>query len=183
MLHYWVDTHEIPTATKVLEAGCATGVLCRYLSSSGLLTTGIDAATPMIQQAKNFGSDISYYVADITNLPFENHTFETVLSASLINIVSTPQQAINEMARSCKKNGSIGILVPRLGFTNQDLKILTSTLQANSFSKAALHIWHKRAPKMSPEALRTLLLNAGLQVEEPIYYLNKMVFSIRAKKP
>ncbi len=180
-LHRWIDLHNFHFE-KILEAGCATGSLCNYLDDSGFSPTGIDASSSMIKKAKALNSNIDYQVANILDLPFDNEVFDAVISASLINIVDNKQLAINEMSRVCKKGGIISILVPKQGFTDENLESLSNSLEISHFSKASLKTWHRLAPKMKVEEIQNLLSNAGLETKPPVYYLQNMVFSITAIK-
>ncbi len=178
----WIQRQAFPAQARILEAGCASGDLVAYLSASGYTATGIDASAAMISAASTAAHDAQFQVADITKLPFARDTFDAVISASLLNIVSEQALAVVEMARVCKAGGIITIFVPAHGFSNHDVQALADALNLSGFSKAALHTWHQSAPKMQRQAVESLLLAAGLTPTHTDDYLGGMAFSITAVK-
>src|SRR3990172_8779196 len=76
----------------VLDVGCGTGVLTRLASEvvgEKGQAVGIDPATKMISIAKEKAaiekSHADFRVATIENLPFEDHSFDCVLSSLMIH--------------------------------------------------------------------------------------------------
>jgi ubiquinone/menaquinone biosynthesis C-methylase UbiE len=56
---------------KVIDVACGQGVLCRLLSEQGIEVTGVDAAEPLVQSARERGpATIRYDVADARDLSF-----------------------------------------------------------------------------------------------------------------
>src|SRR5689334_22214813 len=61
---------------KVLDVACGQGVLCRILAERGAEVTGIDAASSLIDAARQRGPEsIRYHVADARSIEFlpESH--------------------------------------------------------------------------------------------------------------
>jgi ubiquinone/menaquinone biosynthesis C-methylase UbiE len=181
-LQQWVNGHKLDNEIKILEIGCATGSLSGYLSDCGYITTAVDISKTMLATAKSNSPKVAYYEADVTNLPFKEGEFDAVISASLINIISDQQTALEEMKRVCKQGGIISNLVPATGFSDRKLLNLVNTTGVSNFSEAALHAWHKLAPKMEALDLQSLLEKTGLTVVSNIDYLDGMVMSMTAIK-
>ena len=181
-LRDWVRHNKLPSKSKVLEVGCATGTLTRYISSLKHDSTGVDLSERMITVAQKNNPDIPFHIADVNKLPFEDESFDSVITASLLNIVTDKESAVKQMIRVCKNGGTISILVPLVGFNDANLNMLTSSLQVTGFSLEALRAWHKLAPKMTVSELNDLLEKFGLKTQKPKKYLNGMVFSITAIK-
>lgn len=181
-LNQWINGHGFNFNINILEVGCATGTLSEYLSECAYVPTGVDESMAMIEIARSRTHDVDYHAADVCSLPFEQGKFDCVVSSSLINIVSNPKKAIGEMARVCKRGGTISILVPAQGFTDDDLRDLAFSLCVSDFSEAALRAWHKSAPKMNVDGVKALLEKTGLTTAPPISYLQGMVVSISATK-
>lgn len=182
-LHSWIDNLKLQPKAKVLELGCATGVLTEYLAGDGCPVTGIDASEKMIQTALSKDNHrAAYQVADAKSLPFKDCSFDAVVSASLLNIIDTPETVIEEMVRVCKKGGIVSILTPKQGFNDSQLNDLIRKQCGSGFSQAALKIWHKRAPKLAPVTVYNWYKLSGLQIIAEQEYLDGMVTTITGKR-
>ena len=80
--HLDIEAHH-----KILDIGCGTGVVTRMISEKlsdamGGMALGIDAAGKMIQGAvkKRQGPACRFKTAAAEDLPFEDHTFDSVVS-------------------------------------------------------------------------------------------------------
>jgi len=181
-LHKWIEDQEFASKAKLLEVGCATGVLSEYLAESDYAVTGVDASKSMINAAISNKYLAEYHVADVSDLPFKDDVFDAVISASLINIVPDPLKAIAEMARVCKPGGCISILVPLQGFNNEKLQGLVDSLGIYGFSEAALNTWHNYAPKIDMKNVEIMYKDIGLNPTPAHDYLHGMIFSLAATK-
>lgn len=182
-LHQWVDDQNFPVNSKVLEVGCATGALTTYLAKTGYVPTGVDLSSDMIELAKHKNTDIEYLQADVMYLPFEANSFDVVLATSLINIVEEKSKAISELSRTCKKGGTITILVPSESFGDKDLPPLQLSIGSSVFSAAVIKAWHENPPKMKASDIENLYKQAGLMGITTRSYLQGMVISASAIKP
>ncbi len=109
---------EIKTSHRVLDLGCGTGVLSKYISEkvnaeAGGLSIGIDAAGKMIEGAINKrGSDTcSFEVAAAENLPFDNESFDSVISTLFFHHIQLDlkKRALAEAFRVLKPGGKLVI--------------------------------------------------------------------------
>lgn len=106
----------IKTGAKVLDVGCGSGNLTltakRYAGLSGSVY-GIDASPEMIdvarQNAKRTGIDAMFDVGLIEKLPFEDSTFDVVISRLVMHHLpdDLKQQALAEIFRILKPEGTI----------------------------------------------------------------------------
>lgn len=181
-LRHWIDSNKFISKINVLEVGCATGCLTTHLSQSGYIVTGVDASSKMIDLAKEHHSNVPFFVADVLELPFENESFDAVIAASLINIVSDKQGAIQKMVHICKKGGKVSVLLPSSSFNDTHLVSLIDFLDIYGFSAAALEAWHSSAPKMGINDIKKLLIDAGLTIVSTEIYLQGMVISVSGEK-
>lgn len=175
LLHEWIETQKLTPQSQLLEVGCATGALSKYLSDSSHQVISVDASRKMINLAQSTYKGLDFQVADAYHLSFNDNTFNAVLSSSLINVLDNRQQAINEMFRVCKIGGKVSILVPLKSFNNKSLEKLQEELNLEGFSKSALSMWHKSATKMSLEEIETLF--QGYEVEL-VDYLGGMIGTV-----
>ncbi|MBU0708404.1 class I SAM-dependent methyltransferase [Patescibacteria group bacterium] len=103
----------LPPGSNLLEAGCGVGQTCTLLNNMGYNVTGIDISNLFISKAQNKGS-INYHVADCTELPFENNSFDCVCSKDLIEHLCQPEIFLQESKRVLKNNGLLVIFAPNL---------------------------------------------------------------------
>lgn len=100
--------NQIPENSVILDAGCGNGKNMIYLQNKGLSVKGIDFSEKLLQICKDKNLDVEE--ADIRSLPYEDNSFDYVISIAVIHHLSTEKdryQAINEMLRVCKPNGKI----------------------------------------------------------------------------
>jgi len=103
------------TGKRVLDLGCGEGRFCRMLADRGARCAGIDVTPEMASTARERGPG-DYALSDAARLPFQDQTFDLVVS--YITLVDIPdyRRAIAECARVLKPGGSI--VAANLGFTS-----------------------------------------------------------------
>lgn len=101
---------------KVLDAACGTGYGSAILSKTAASVFGVDISKEAISYAKNNYSapNISFSVADIESLPFEDNFFDVVVSFETIEHVDTQKQEkfLSEVKRTLKKDGIFIVSTP-----------------------------------------------------------------------
>lgn len=115
---------QIPKKASILEVGCGTGKLSRFLSKKINCKnyTAIDIDPKMITKAESEAhseKEAIFQVADVLNLPFDNESFDVVLSMDLLHHLPQWQKAIKEIYRVLKNKGQ---------FLMRDYSIETFTL-------------------------------------------------------
>ncbi len=114
-----ITTHELAELchvdknTKLLDVASGTGESACYLAEefkSSII--GIDASEIMVARAKEKTIQrkltIDFSVGDAHNLPFDDHSFDVVIS-ECTTCVLDKQRAITEMVRVVKTGGYVGI--------------------------------------------------------------------------
>lgn len=87
---------------KILDAGCGNGNYSIYLNQKGYIDiTACDLFEELPYKRVN------YQKAHIDNLPFPDHTFDFILSASVIYYLEEPENGIKEFSRVLKPGGSL----------------------------------------------------------------------------
>jgi len=100
----------------VLDVGCGTGLYSIRLSESGADVTAVDISLKMIEIARRKaqvrGQYIWYDEADMAKLPYENRTFDMVVSITALEFAADPLLALMEMARVLRPGGKlvVGVL-------------------------------------------------------------------------
>jgi ubiquinone/menaquinone biosynthesis C-methylase UbiE len=106
----------------LLDAGCGPGSITRGLAihTAPGDVVGIDLDSSRIETASRDTREagienISYQVADVTNLPFEDGHFDGVFANGLIEHIPEPDAGIRELLRVLKPGGVIGVRSPDWG--------------------------------------------------------------------
>lgn len=79
----------------VMDAGCGTGRIARYLADSGLDAVGIDIAHGMVAEARRAHRDIPFGVADLIHLPCGSASLDAI--AYWYSIITTPPENLDRV--------------------------------------------------------------------------------------
>lgn len=90
---------------KVLDVGCGLGFLVDCLRANGLDAVGVDGSEAL----KEFWKGDYYQVADANSLPFNDNTFDLVISTDFFEHIPEDEikQVYSEMKRVVKPGGKI----------------------------------------------------------------------------
>jgi SAM-dependent methyltransferase len=98
---------------RILDLATGTGWTSRVMARRGATVTGCDIARELLaaarENAKAENLPIEYQVGDAENLPFEDGSFDAVVSTFGVMFASRPEAAAKEMARVCRKGGRLAI--------------------------------------------------------------------------
>jgi SAM-dependent methyltransferase len=96
---------------RVLDAGCGTGVAAVTAARLGARVTGLDLTPALLERAREnahiAGVHIDWREGDVESLPFEDDSFDVVLSQFGHMFAPRPEVAIAEMLRVLKPGGTI----------------------------------------------------------------------------
>jgi ubiquinone/menaquinone biosynthesis C-methylase UbiE len=99
--------------SRILDIGTGPGVLLVELAARrpDLHLTGADLSADMIAAATRnvAGSDIACVVADVSDLPFPDQSFDMVVSSLSLHHWDHPEAAVPELARVMRPNGRVVI--------------------------------------------------------------------------
>jgi len=102
-----LDAARITAETRVLDAGCGTGLLSVLASLRGAEVTAIDAAEGMIEVARRRLPDADVRVADLESLPFGDATFDAVIAVNSVFYAADMAAAMDELARVVRPGGHV----------------------------------------------------------------------------
>jgi len=78
---------------RIMEAGCGLGQWVVYLTDKGYKVVGLDYSEPTIKRLNQTYPDCEWVVGDITDLQYENESFDAVLSWGVVeHFVEGPQR-------------------------------------------------------------------------------------------
>jgi ubiquinone/menaquinone biosynthesis C-methylase UbiE len=98
---------------KILDLATGTGWTSRLVARRGAIVTGVDIASALIdaaeQQAVAAKLPIRYLQADAEDLPFDDGSFDAVVSTVGIMFATKPEAAAKELARVVRPGGRIAL--------------------------------------------------------------------------
>lgn len=97
----------------VLDVACGTGGVAERIARRDAQVTGIDFAPTLVATARSragdAGLDIRYDVGDAEALPYEDSSFDVVVSAFGHMFAPDHRAAASELARVCRPGGRLGL--------------------------------------------------------------------------
>jgi len=107
-----LDKYEVKRKVdRVLDLGCGNGRHAMFFARQGIKASGIDISSQAVawasEWAKSEGVDADFRVGDITNLPYEDNTFDAVVTHGVLDHVpmTVATKAAREVHRVLKPNG------------------------------------------------------------------------------
>ena len=101
---------------SVLDAGCGPGTITQGLAEIAApgKVIGCDLEPGMVARATELSEgkgldNLSFQVGNILDLPFDDNTFDVVMSCAVTEHLSDPVKAMSELGRVAKKGGIVGI--------------------------------------------------------------------------
>lgn len=97
----------------LLDVGCGTGYFTRQFANDAIVrsVTGVDADFNMIRFAsEQSNQDINFMAADACKLPFEDKSFDLVVSVTALCFIREEKAALREMLRVTKRQVVLGLL-------------------------------------------------------------------------
>jgi len=98
----------------ICDAGCGPSAhIGRYLFDKGIKIIGVDISEKCVELARINNPEMKFECADISNMPFDDNTFDGLIS--YYSIINTPKiyvsKLFNEFSRVLKTNGYILVTV------------------------------------------------------------------------
>lgn len=111
-----IELCQISKDKYILDVGCGAGVTPVYLAKTvGCSVVGVDISEGMVERSKErvkkqlLTDKIEIRIADAQDLPFDNHSFDAVITESVTAFPEDKQKAVNEYVRVTKSGGFIGL--------------------------------------------------------------------------
>jgi len=116
---FWEELYflgdNIKDGDRVLDIGCGNGRFLEVLKNKKITYTGIDSSKSFIAQAQEMYGDIGSFIhMDALALPFEDSSFDVVVSFGVIHHIPSRKlrkQFLSEAHRVLKKDGLLMLTV------------------------------------------------------------------------
>ena len=109
--HKLYDRVGLARAKRILDVGCGTGAVTIDIAESTRgHVVGIDVDEAKLEEAQRLlevAPNLDFQVADVQDLPFEDGTFDLVITNIVLVYVPDKQKALDEMARVTKSGGYV----------------------------------------------------------------------------
>ena len=109
-----VDACGIAAGMRVLDVGAGTGNASIPAADRGASVTASDLTPELLdagrRRAEADGIELDWVEADAENLPFDDESFDVVMSAIGVMFAPHHQKAADELVRVCRSGGTIGLL-------------------------------------------------------------------------
>jgi len=150
----------IEEGQEVLDLGTGSGNAAAIAAQLGAKITAVDPSPRLLEVARNRVGEGDFQVATAEDLPFEDQSFDRILSLFAVIFSEAPQKAAQEITRTLKPDGRALITAwePK-GALNDALGILGAATAKAANTNSERFRWG------DPDTVAALFDNADVQVE------------------
>ena len=133
----------IPPGCKLLDVACGSGQLALMAAKDGIEVTGVDIAGNLVERARTRaqaeGLTARFEEADAEALPFDDASFDVVVSLIGAMFAPRPQSVAQELLRVCVPGGTIAMAnwTPQ-GFIGQMFKAVSKFIAPSGMPSPVL---------------------------------------------
>jgi 2-polyprenyl-3-methyl-5-hydroxy-6-metoxy-1,4-benzoquinol methylase len=154
-LDFLRETALLKAGDRILEIGCGIGTVVHELSRQGYDIRGTDIANAAIEYGLKKYGDIKLAVQPAEELPYEDRSFDVVLSFDLFEHIARIDRHVAEVSRVLKPGGYYLFQTP-----NKFSNIIHETLHHRSLA------WRRFHPSLhTPGQVRRRLGRHGFSVQ------------------
>jgi ubiquinone/menaquinone biosynthesis C-methylase UbiE len=120
---------DIAPGCRLLDVACGSGQLALMAAKDGMEVTGVDIASTLVERARTRsqaeGMKVRFEEADAEALPFDDASFDVVVSLIGAMFAPRPDHVAKELLRVCAPGGTIAMVnwTPQ-GFIGQMFKTI-----------------------------------------------------------
>jgi SAM-dependent methyltransferase len=105
-----LDAVGVTRGTKLLDAGCGSGLALRIARSRGAVVSGLDASGDLLRVARQRVPDADLREGDLEQLPFEHRAFDAVTAFNSVQYAAAPVAAMREIARVATTGAPVAVV-------------------------------------------------------------------------
>ena len=137
--------------SRILEVGCGGGAFLAFLEDKGVEATGVDISEEALRLASQIAAASRVVEADAADLPFEDASFDRLVSHHLVEHLPDLQKALGEWNRVLEPDGILALCTPNGRYPSPDM----------FFDLSHLHLY-------MPEELKQEVEKAGFSVDRSV---------------
>ena len=127
------DLVEPRPGERILDLGCAAGAVTHFLSTFGAEPVGVDAEELAVETARSLFPALSFELADVRELPFEDESFDKAVAADLVEHLEDEVFAamLADVRRVLRPGGTLSVYTPNPAHPIERLKARDVLLAQN----------------------------------------------------
>jgi ubiquinone/menaquinone biosynthesis C-methylase UbiE len=134
---------DIPAGCQMLDVACGSGQVALWAARDGVNVTGVDIAPNLVQRAqaraRAEGLNALFMEGDAEALPFEDASFDVVISLIGAMFAPRPELVAHELLRVCSPGGMIAMgNWTREGFVGQMFKTIAKFIAPSGMPSPVL---------------------------------------------
>lgn len=95
--------------TRLLDAGCGSGLALQLAAASGATVSGLDATPELLAIARERLPEADLRVGDLEELPFDSGVFDMATAFNSLQYAADPKAAMAELLRVTRPGGLVAI--------------------------------------------------------------------------
>ena len=105
------DAAGVGAGTRLLDAGCGSGVGAEIAAERGAAVSALDAAAALVEIARGRVPSAEIRVGELEALPYDDETFDVVTGFNAFQYATSPVNALREARRVTRPGGSVAAVV------------------------------------------------------------------------
>lgn len=106
-----LDAARVGRGTNYLDVGCGSGLACAIAATRGARVSGLDAASGLLDIARERVPGADFRIGDMQFLPYENDAFDVVTLFNCIFFAPDQEATLREAARVAKPGAKVAVQI------------------------------------------------------------------------
>jgi len=157
-----LDATAVGDGTRVLDAGCGSGLTLVLAAERGASVAGLDVSPGLLTVARERLPDADLRLGDLQVLPFADASYDVVLGINAFQFAADPVAALGEARRVVRPGG---LVAASLFAEPERCESTAIHLAMSALSPPARQSSHQPYALSAPGGLERTLSEAGLDVE------------------